>query len=270
MGPPSASDLLFGLRTTLGAAGVEYEKTIKDFGQVAASEARASGHRFVFRDHVRGLLLAQMSNQRPWKPIAQNLDRIQGIFFGYDADALQQADPKSLANAICAIRCGNRAILAQMNALGSNIATLRRIEGDYESLDKFVTSSDPYGIAKEISTSGPYKLRCVGLALALEYLRNVGIRAAKPDVHVLRILGGERLAYFRKKPTEREAVQLIASLANQTGCNETYLDNLLWLFCAVGYGNICGVNPRCNICALRQSCCYPDLPNGDYSTVTKP
>jgi hypothetical protein len=68
--------------------------------------------------------------------------------------------------------------------------------------------------------------------LALEYLRNVGIRAAKPDVHVLRILGGERLAYFLGKPAEREAVQLVADLATQIGCNETYLDNLLWLFCA--------------------------------------
>ena len=178
-----------------------------------------SGQRFRLREHVRGLLLSQLSNQRPWMPIAQNLDRIQRIFFDYDPDALQQADPSGIANAIRAIRCGNRAILQQMNALGSNIAVFRRIESDYGSLDKFVTSSDPVGIAKLISTSGPYKLGYVGPALALEYLRNVGIRAAKPDVHVLRILGGERLAYFLGKPTERDAVQLVANLATQVGCN---------------------------------------------------
>jgi hypothetical protein len=227
-----------------------------------------SCERFGLRAHVRGLVLSQLSNQRPWKPIAENLHRIQRIFFDYDPDTLQQADPRSLANDVRAIRCGNRAILEQMNALASNIATFRRIEGDYGSLDKFVTSSDPFGIAKLISASGPYKLRYVGPALALEYLRNVGVRAAKPDVHVLRILGGERLAYFRGKPTERDAVQLVADLASQVGCNETYLDNLLWLFCADGYGNICGATPRCNVCAFRESCRYPTL-KAEHSTVVK-
>ena len=269
MGPPSASDLLVGLQKTLKACGVDYEQTIRDFGQVAASEARLRGLRFELRDHVRGLLLSQLSNQRPWWPIARNLDRIQRVFLDYDPDALQQADPRSLANAICAIQCGNRAILKQMNALNSNIATFRRIETDYESLDRFVTSSDPFEIASLISTSGPYKLAYVGPALALEYLRNVGIRAAKPDVHVLRILGGERLAYFPGRPTERDAVQLVADLASQIGCNETYLDNLLWLFCADGYGNVCGANPRCNICEFRDTCRYPAFSNGDASTVLK-
>lgn len=269
MQSPPARDLLLGLQNTLRSRGVDCEQTIREFGQVAASEARANGQAFGFHDHVRGLLLSQLSNQRPWKPIAQNLDRIRHIFLDYDVDALQHADPRSLANAICAIRCGNRAILEQMKALGFNIATLRRIESDYGSLDKFVTSSTPFEVAKLISTSGPYKLRYVGPALALEYLRNMGIRAAKPDVHVLRILGGERLAYFPGRPTEREAVQLVATLAAEVDCNATYLDNLLWLFCAVGYGNICGASPRCDICAFRNGCRYPALQNGGPLTVVK-
>jgi hypothetical protein len=257
MEPPSASELLSGLQTTLRACGVNYEQTIRDLGQVAASEARESGRHFALRDHVRGLLLSQLSNERPWKSIARNLDAIGRIFFDYNPDALQHADPKGLATAICGIGCGNRAVLKQMNAVGSNIAILKHIESDYGSLDKFVTSRDPFGIAKLISTSGPYKLRYIGPALALEYLRNVGIRAAKPDLHVLRILGGERLAYFPGRPTERQAVQMVAALAAEVGCNETYLDNLLWLFRAVGYGNVCGASPRCHICVLRHSCCYP-------------
>jgi hypothetical protein len=196
MEPPSASDLLFGLQKTLKACGVDYEQTIGDFGQVTASEARENGQAFGFRDHVRGLLLSQLSNQRPWKAIAQNLGKIQRIFFDYDPDTLQQADARGLADAICAIGCGNRAILKQMNELSANISTLKRIEKDFGSLDRFVASSDPFEVARLISTSGLYKLRYVGPALALEYLRNVGIRAAKPDVHVMRILGGERLGYF--------------------------------------------------------------------------
>ena len=146
-----------------------------------------------------------------------------------------------------------------MNALGANIATLKRIERDFGSLDRFVASSEPIEIANLLSGSGAYKLKYVGPALALEYLRNVGVRAAKPDVHVLRILGGERLAYFPALPMEWEAVQLVANLAAEAGCSATYLDNLLWLFCAVGYGNICGARPRCNVCAFRDGCRYPAL-----------
>lgn len=68
--PPSAHDLLLGIQSTLGECGFDYEQTIKDFGQVSASEARLNGHAFDFRDHLRGLLLSQLSNRRPWKAIA--------------------------------------------------------------------------------------------------------------------------------------------------------------------------------------------------------
>ena len=47
------------------------------------------------------------------------------------------------------------------------------------------TTSIPDVIAKRLGNPGPYKLRHVGYTLALEYLRNVGIRAGKPDVHAL-------------------------------------------------------------------------------------
>ncbi|HXJ89476.1 MAG TPA: hypothetical protein VMS18_21860 [Candidatus Binatia bacterium] len=245
------------MQNVLTQQGLDYERIIQDFGQVAASEARANGRVFDLRDHVRGLLLSQLSNQRPWKPIAQNLCKISRIFLAYDPDALQQAKPESLANAVCTIRCGNRSILQQMNALAGNIATLRRLEQDFGSLDSFVTSDSPFAIARTLSTSRRYKMNFVGPALALEYLRNVGIRAAKPDVHVLRILGGERLGYFHGQPTEEQAVTLVAGLADESGCNATYFDNLLWLFCATNYGNICGARPRCGVCRFRQSCRHP-------------
>ncbi|MGH9603852.1 MAG: hypothetical protein ACRD24_15840 [Terriglobales bacterium] len=252
---------MVGLQNTLRACGLDYEQEIKAFGQVAASEARASGRVYGLRDHVCGLLFSQLSNQRPWKPIAQNEERIRQIFFDYDPDALQQADPQRLEMEVVAIRCGNRAIRKQMQLLATNIETLRRIEREWGSVDKFVTGGDPGRIAEQLSEPGPYKLRQVGYALALEYLRNVGIRAAKPDVHVRRVLGPQRLSYFDHHPTEEEASQSLSNLADEVGCNATYLDNLLWLFCATGYGDVCGAKPRCNVCELRHSCSYPKSVN---------
>jgi endonuclease III len=257
MPPPSARDLLLGLQSTLKARGVDYEQIIKDLGQVEASEARESGRQFTLRDHLRGLLLSLLSNQRPWKPIADNLEPIRKVFLGYDPDALAQADPMDLEMGIRKIHCGNRAIAKQMNALHVNIETLRRIEKDHGSLDEFVTSSNPDEVAEQISKPGRYKLRQVGYTLAQEYLKNVGIRAAKPDSHIRRILGGERLSYFPGDPDEKEAADLVVKLAADADCSVTYLDNLLWLFCADGYGEVCGDRPKCDICAFHDTCRYP-------------
>lgn len=255
--PRPVEALILGLQTTLKKRGVDYDKEIRDFGQVAASEKRLSGQSFNLRDHIRGLLLSQLSNSRPWKPIAHNLDSINRIFLNYDACALDEADPARLESEIRAIGCGNRAIHNQLRDLPANIGTLRRIERAYGSLDKFVTSGNPDAIARQLSDPGIYKLRQVGYALALEYLRNVGVRAAKPDRHVLRILGPERLAYFTAPPSEAGAVKLVADLSAEANCNATYLDNLLWLFCAEDYGDICGAAPRCGFCALASGCQYP-------------
>ena len=38
-----------------------------------------------------------------------------------------------------------------------------------------------------------YKLHQVGEALAWEYIRNVGIDGAKPDTHIRRFLGSNRM-----------------------------------------------------------------------------
>ncbi len=256
----SAHELLYGLKTTLKQQGFDYDQAIKEFGQVDASEERAAGKPFAFRDHLRGLLLAQLSAQKPWKKIAQNLDPIHRIFLDYDPDALEQADPSRLKEDIFAIRCGAIATAEQMRNLATNIATLRRIERDFGSLDNFVTSRRPLDIATKIADDRSlYRLHQVGVPLALEYLKNVGIPAIKPDRHVHRILGAERLGYFSGKPTDQHVAQVAAKLAAEANCNATYLDNVLWLFCAEGYGEVCGAKPKCNICELKSRCQAPGL-----------
>jgi hypothetical protein len=52
----------------------------------------------------------------------------------------------------------------------------------------------------------------------------------------------------------------MGEVADEVGMNPTYLDNLLWLFCAKDYGNVCGAAPRCTVCLLRDMCNYPARP----------
>src|SRR5262245_22467027 len=88
----SASKLVLGLQRSLHAQHVDYEGMIHAFGQVAASEARAAGHAFTIREHIRGLLLAQLSSHRPWRPIADNHEAIATVFFQYDPEKLITAE----------------------------------------------------------------------------------------------------------------------------------------------------------------------------------
>ena len=126
-------------------------------------------------------------------------------------------------------------------------------------MDQFVTSDEPNMIATKLSDSASvYKLKQVGYTLALEYLRNVGIRAGKPDMHVRRVLSGERLAYISGYPSEEQAYRLVAQLASDAACNPTYLDNLLWMFCAQDYGNVCGAHSWCSVCGFVDTCNYGD------------
>mgnify|MGYP007135349662 CR=1 FL=1 len=53
---------------------------------------------------------------------------------------------------------------------------------------------------------------------------------------------------------ENEAVTIMNNIAAEAGVNLTYLDNLMWLYCAVDYANICGSEPKCSLCELRQNC----------------
>lgn len=250
----SAAQLVEGLKEGLVRRGVDFERVIDDLGQVAASERRAQGAVFSFPDHLRGLVLSLLSTQRPWRPIAEHRGCIEEIFLRFDPARLEKADPQQLVLQVRQIRCGNRVLVQQMQGLPCNIAVLRRIEHRFGSLDAFVTSGCPEEIARLLSSPGPWKLKMVGTALAFEYLKNVGIRAAKPDLHLLRVLGQKRLGYFRSTPTPEQGASMVGRLASQAGVDPVYLDNLLWMYCARDYGQICGAKPLCPKCPLSLRC----------------
>ncbi len=191
-------------------------------------------------------MLSQLSNNRPWGAIARNRTRIDEIFLDYDPKALKAADPAELVAAVKAIRCGNRAIVKQLAGLRQNIETFERT-GD---IDAYVTSKSPKAIARELATGKKFKLVEVGYALALEYLRNVGINAVKPDVHICRMIGPERLGLTETTPTPAEAYEALMKWSEERGENPVYVDNLLWLFAAKDYGAVCTANPRCEICLV--------------------
>lgn len=250
----SSKELIRKMEATLNNIGYDLSNAIIELGQVSRSERRDRGESFSIDEHLKGLILAMLSNQRPWGPIVENMDKITEIFFGFQIEKIKQADKRSLSTQLKDIKCGNRSVDKQMESLDYNIRIFEQIEVVYGSLDQFVVNDTPDNIAWELGQGRKYKLKQMGYTLALEYLRNVGVKAIKPDLHIRRIIGDERLNFYSGYPSEIETVKIMGMIAEESGVNLTYLDNLMWLYCAVDYANICGSDPKCNLCELQHSC----------------
>ncbi len=142
----------------------------------------------------------------------------------------------------------------QMYALRANIDTFEKIEQDFGSLEKFITHTTPVNIIKLLADSkSTYKLKYSGVTLVCEYLRNVGIDVIKPDVHIKRILGTERLNIIKRK-SDYAVIAECKKLSDKIGISQVKMDYLLWNYCSKGYGEICTAKPKCEKCVIKEYC----------------
>jgi len=220
-------------------------------------KARKEGKEFTIEENIKGLVYALLSNQRKWSGIAPKLEQIDNLFFNYDKDKILGMPAEYFCEGIFSLKCGNIATKKQMMSLKHNIDMLMRIASEYGSLDSFYESAPAHVIAKKLSY-GKYKLKHVGYTLAWEFLRNMGIDGAKPDLHMRRIFGRERLGYARSPiATEDEVIGIVDDISRNTNYLKSYIDSVLWCYCADGYGEVCTAEPKCHRCVIKEYCNYP-------------
>ncbi|MCM1099057.1 MAG: hypothetical protein NC427_13430 [Ruminococcus flavefaciens] len=230
---------------------MKYDETID-----SKVTARKNGRTYGFSEHLQAMVYSLLSAQRSWAGIVKRLDEIDGIFFSYDAGKILEQPDTYFVERIRAIKCGNRSINNQMKYLPDNIATLRSLEAEYGSLDAFVTSAPAHKIVKALTDyRSKYKLRNMGEALCWEYLRNVGIDGAKPDVHLRRFLGSERMGIGNHETaTVSEVIDTVRRLSEESGLSMAAIDNIIWSFCSAQYGEICSASPKCAECPVKGYC----------------
>ena len=215
---------------------------------------REQGKVFTFEEHLKALIYALLTNQRKWSEVVPKLSQIDELFFYYDVNKIFMKDGTYFENGIRNLRCGNISIKKQMGNLQKNICTLIKIEEDNDSLDDYVTSKKPDLIVKDIS-AGKYKLMGIGPALAREYLRNVGIDDAKPDLHLKRFMGCERMGVSKNiDANDSEVLREISQISDITGLSKFEIDYIIWCYCADGYGEICTATPHCDKCVIKKYC----------------
>ena len=71
---------------------VPCEADIEALGHIKAIHQRKQGKRFSLAEHVEGLMFALLSNQRSWKGISDNEDKIKKIFFEFDLNEIVSRD----------------------------------------------------------------------------------------------------------------------------------------------------------------------------------
>lgn len=235
--------------STMEAHNYDWHKEIQGIEQV--QEKRKNKVEFSLADHVKAMVYAMLSNNRPWKRIEENSEKINAIFHDFNVDYLLTASPEELEQKLKEIKCGNRQIKKQMLNLSCNIKTLQQIAHDFGTIDNYYNSVAVDTLLKSLSVSGQkYKLKYMGVALICEYLKGVGIDIIKPDVHVCRIIG--RLGYSNHNPaTVQEALDVCKSIAAAFNLSQAAVDTIFWQYGANDKFEICGDKPKCSLCGVK-------------------
>lgn len=240
--------------------------TIKDYlekkgivsisGEVTPMDLRKNGKVFSFEEHLQGAIYSLMSAQTVWANIERNKPNIDRIFFNYNPEEILRHDASYFVEKLGVIRCRSRLTNNQMKVLHDNIRTMQLIEKEYGSMDAFVTSAETEVIVDKLSNpKSKYKIKQMGEALVREYLRNVGVDSAKPDVHMKRLLGVERLGVSNSnEASNEEVISTMKRLSSETGLWMSQIDYLFWAYCATDMGEICTASPRCSQCVIRNEC----------------
>lgn len=233
-------------------------------------DKRACGYSFSISDHIRAMVYSMLSSGASWARLENSIDintgqitAIDKIFHQYSLEYLSECNPQKLTDEILKCHCGSQYTAKQMSAvISSNIKKLTEFEQQYGSIDEYYSvfikeDSTCKSLIKALSYSDSKdKLAQMGIALTAEYLRNVGYDIAKPDRHIRRILGSERLACSDNVIVPAfEAFDIVTQIAECLHRPKAEIDYILWSYCAKGYGEICTAkNPKCNKCTMLKIC----------------
>lgn len=214
-------------------------------------------------DYIRAMTYAILSNSMDWRCVAHDADPQTGRLRNVDKALKVYLDNKQDLSAAfeenqVRFRFKNRQIPAVKENIGcfDNAAEL---SAKYAKMS--ANGADFWPLVQAIANGKPedgYKLAQIGPALACEYLRNLGYDISKPDRHLCRLLGSERLQFFNQPMPELEEVyNLVCRVANSSKSNygPAQADYILWSYCAIGYGDMCnGKSRACKDCCLSDLC----------------
>lgn len=234
-------------------------------------DKRQNGDKFGLSDHIRAMVYSMISSGIEWKRVESvtiletgMIKPLEDLFNKFDPNYVSGCDPSELYEKIQKLGLASQYTAKQTEALITvNIPKLKAIENKYDSIDalyqKYIVDGDMTCLVWKLSAADSrMKFAQMGEALVGEYLKNVGYDTSKPDRHIRRILGGERLAFSESKYAPAfKTFDIIADIAKKSGKLNAEVDYILWSYCAKGYGEICTEkNPKCDLCKAKELCAF--------------
>ena len=163
-------------------------------GEVTKVHMRENGKSFSFAEHIRGMVYSMLSAQTVWANIERHMENIDALFNNFEPEFILAHDYTYFYDGLGRFGARGRLTNGQLKELHHNIGIMQSIIKQYGSMDAFVDSRPVYEIIDKLANpASRYKLKMMGEPLVCEYLRNVGVDCFKPDVHLKRLLGRDRL-----------------------------------------------------------------------------
>lgn len=163
-----------------------------------------------------------LSNHQKWYIVAPKLNKIDKIFFGYDAEKIKNTKPEYFTAQVKNAKAGNVNIDNQMKGLKDIILVFENLLRKHGTIDKYYNEQikkygHPYPLVEKLADpNNEYKLKNMGPALVCEYFKNIGIDIGKPDTHIKRIFGRSILGFSQNvETTDTEAVGYIKNIAEK-------------------------------------------------------
>lgn len=187
-----------------------------------------------------------------------NISNIDALFDNFSPKFIKAHDYMYFYDGLGRWGARGRLTKGQLKELHYNISVMENIILEYGSMDRFVEAYPIHELIDKLSNpKSEYKIKMMGEALACEYLRNVGVDCFKPDVHLKKMLGKERLCVINKmEPDFSDLYFAMTKLKEETGLWMAQIDYILWAYCASGFGEVCTASPNCKGCVVKDYCGY--------------
>ncbi len=237
----------------------QWRNDIDRLGQVSAVDRREGSSRWSDDEVFEGLVRSILSANSDWSKVERVLPELCTLLHGFSMSwyaALSPIDVKrTLVPWFKQRRANSQALDKNLQRLIESAAQLSGISQRNGSLENYLAdlsqrhNGDPKAVAAALGEVGsPAKLPGLGVALAAEFLKNVGYDVSKPDRHINRAAGSFGLVQFANWPDQdafetpqagkyelRTVMQMMEKWALHLGFRVTFLDNAVWLLCAKGW-----------------------------------
>jgi endonuclease III len=234
----------------------EWRNEIDRLGQVPAVKKREEGGKWSDDEVFEGLVRSILSANTVWSKVERVLPELCTLLHDFSLSwyaALQPADVnQTLVPWFEQRKSGSVALGPNLLRLITSAKQLSGFRERYGSLESYLAhlsaqhNGDPKAVAAALGEEiSPAKLPGLRVALAAEFLKNVGYNVSKPDTHINRAMGSFGLVQFanwadRKnfktphagKYELRKVMDVMEKWALELGFPVTFLDNAVWLLCA--------------------------------------